>query len=100
MSCSECRGYSVSHCPICSPETRMVECPDCGGKGKFYYAFDIDTNREVEVTEAAYRCLPDTEALARKRGQHFVKYDTEVCETCDGEGEVECEELDYEPDYD
>ncbi len=77
----------------------MVECPECGGKGTFYYAYKVETGEAVEVTEAAYNCLPETEEMAISKGQNYYKCDEEVCEVCDGAGEVEYEE-DYEPDYD
>lgn len=77
----------------------MVECPECGGKGVFYYAYDIDTDKDVECTKTAYDLLPETEEEARLKGGNYIKGGQEVCENCDGTGEVEYEP-DYEPDYD
>lgn len=34
--CEVCNGYPG--CPCCSPEPKMIECPDCGGSG--YYDQD------------------------------------------------------------
>lgn len=39
--------------------------------------------------------LPETEEEAIAKRMHFIKGEKEICEVCDGEGEVE-----YEPDYD
>lgn len=99
MACSECRGYGVSYCPICSPEPTMIVCPTCGGKGTFHYAYDIENDKDVECTGATYECLPENEDIARSRNQHYCKGYFETCEVCDGTGEIEYEP-DYEPDYD
>lgn len=97
MSCSVCNGHPG--CPCCTPEPTMIECPTCGGKGYFYYAYDIENDREIECTEAAYECLPMTEDDARAKTQHYCRGEKEVCEVCDGTGEIEYEP-DYEPEYD
>lgn len=94
MACSECAPYGVSYCPICSPEPQMVECPACGGKGRTYFAFNIERRTTTECTETAYNCLPEDEDVAASLNQNYCKGDIEVCEVCDGEGTVE-----YEPDY-
>ncbi len=61
-------------------EPDMETCNECGGCGKRF--FDEDGN---EVTECEYALFPD-------------KYEVEVCDYCDGTGEVETEP--YEPDPD
>lgn len=96
MACSECRGYGVSYCPCCSPEPKFLPCASCDGKGRIYYAWDIRRETDVEVTETAYKCLPDNEASALQKGQNFYKYEVEVCLACDGTGEVEADS-DFQP---
>lgn len=80
-------------------EPTMVECTACNGKGKHWYAYDIDADRDTECTELVWNMLPETEEEARARGEHFIRGEEEICEVCNGEGEVEYEE-DYEPDPD
>ncbi len=81
MSCSECAPYGLSSCPMCEVEPKMETCPMCEGHCYFYY--DDDGNR---VEESEYLKFPD-------------KYIKEVCEHCDGEGEVEVEPCEPDPDY-
>ncbi len=95
MACSVCNGHP--NCPCCSPEPNMIECPSCGGKGKYYYAYDYENDREVEVTETAYACLPANEDIARSLNQNYCQSEVVECEVCNGEGVIEYE---YEPDYD
>lgn len=75
--CEVCHGHP--NCPVCGPEPRMMQCPDCGGAGYTYYDEDGD-----KITEAIYNQLP---AKQRERI---------ICDRCEGTGEIED---DYEPDY-
>ena len=95
MACSVCNGHP--NCPCCSPEPNMIECPSCGGKGKYHYAYDYENDREVECTETAYQCLPENEDCARQLNQNYSKGSIVECDVCNGEGVIEYE---YEPDYD
>lgn len=70
-------------------EPHMVKCEAC----------DFEKDEEIECTEQAWCCLPETEEHARSLNQHYIRGEQETCEVCDGVGEVEYEE-DYEPDYD
>jgi hypothetical protein len=76
----------------------MVECAACAGKGYHWFAYDINADEDVECTEETWNIIPETEEEAIAKGQHFIRSYKEICEVCDGIGEVECE-LDYE-DYD
>lgn len=80
-------------------EPRMVECPACGGKGHHWHAYNIRDNRETECTELVWGMLPETEEEAEAKGENFCQGEVEVCEVCDGEGEVE-DDTDCEPDPD
>ena len=76
-------------------EPRMMECPACGGKGYHWHAYDLLKFHDVEVPERTWMVLPDTEEEAEVRCCRYCKGEKEVCEVCDGSGEVE-----YEPDCD
>lgn len=77
----------------------MVKCEACNGKGKHWYAYNIETNKDIECTETTWNALPATEELAEIIRSRYMRGEVEVCEVCDGTGEVEYEE-DYEPEYD
>lgn len=98
MNCPLGAEYD-SQAPWHQKEPHMVKCEACNGIGYHYYAYNFDTNRESECTETAYMLLPESEEEARRTRGHYVKGVKEICEVCDGVGEVEYEE-DYEPDYD
>lgn len=51
-----------------------------------------------ECTETEWENLPDTEEEAKALDLMQIKGEKEICEVCNGEGEVEQEP--YEPDYD
>lgn len=93
MACSVCNGHP--NCPCCSPEPIIIERPSCGGNGKFHYAYDYENDKEVEVTETAYACLPANEDIARTLNQNYCQSEVVECNICNGEGMIE-----YEPDYD
>lgn len=98
MACSECRGYAVTYCPICSPEPTMVKCTVCDGRGRIPYGYDMETGDHFECTEEEYDRLPKDEDEAMRLGETACQGVIETCEVCHGEGKVEYEE-DYEPDY-
>ena len=80
-------------------ESHHVKCEACNGDGYHYYAYNFEIDEETECTKDVWNTLPKTEEQARICNQHYIQGDKEICEMCDGEGEVEYEE-DYEPDYD
>lgn len=88
MACSVCAGYLDYNCPCCGKETVMVECPDCDGKGVYYFAFDTMYRRSARVTELTYEILPDNEDEAKELNARWCKGCIEVCETCRGDGEI------------
>lgn len=89
MSCSVCAGYSGVSCPCCGEQARLRTCQDCNGRGHSgFFKFDILTRRDIEVDEAEYRMLPDTEDLADAMGLRFCKQELDICPVCDGEGFV------------
>lgn len=92
-------GADTPDAPWNEKEPHMVKCEACDGNGYHYYAYDFEKDEEIECTEQAWCCLPETEEHARSLNQHYIQGEKETCEVCDGVGEVEYEE-DYEPDYD
>ncbi len=102
MSCGG--GYPLGaeydpRAPWNEKEPVMVKCEACDGKGKHWYAYDISANRETECTETTWNILPETEELAEASRNRYMRGEVEICEVCDGSGEIEYEE-DFEPDYD
>ena len=102
MSCGG--GYPLgaeydSRAPWNEKEPTMVKCEACDGKGKHWYAYNIETNSETECTENAWNALPETEELAEAVRSRYMRGEVETCEVCDGSGKIEYEE-DFEPDYD
>ena len=88
-----CGGYPLGaeydpRAPWNQKEPTMVKCEACNGNGKHWYAYNIEANTE-----------PETEELADATRSHYMRGEVEICEVCDGTGEVEYEE-DYEPEYD
>lgn len=63
-------------------------CPVCNGEPLKYWAYNLQRDCSVEVTERAYKLLPKTEEEALKKGQHYCQYEVEQCEHCNGTGEV------------
>ncbi len=50
MSCAVCCGHPG--CPVCSPEPRMIDCPECGGNGCFtYYEEGEEMMQECECCQ-------------------------------------------------
>lgn len=99
-----CGGYPLGaandpRAPYNQPDPVEIECPDCAGTGyaEEPYALDLDGN-EVKVTEAAWLCLPDSEALARQLGQRYYKAPREECDTCEGTGRIEVDPADLDDD--
>lgn len=82
MSCTLCAGYGGS-CPVCEEEPKMITCPECNGEGMFYYV------GEELVDKQTY----DKVKLLVPKACGSIK-----CESCDGEGKIE--EEPYEPDPD
>ena len=80
-------------------EPRYVKCEACNGKGCHWYAYNFEKNEDTECTEETWWCLPETEEDAEAKRQHYIRGEIEICDVCDGVGEVEYED-DYEPDYD
>ena len=74
--CDICNGHP--NCPVCQTSTTLEKsCPECEGKGHYYYDFDGS-----EITKDHYDKLHENER---------EKYS---CDICDGEGVIE-----YEPEY-
>lgn len=80
-------------------EPHMVKCENCDGTGYHYYAYNFEEDEETECSEEEWESLPETEEYALHISQSCIRGNKEICEVCDGEGEVEYDE-DYEPDYD
>lgn len=78
-------------------EPHYVKCEACNGKGYHWHAYNFHTDNETECTKETWLCLPKFEEFAGTG--HYIQGKKEICEVCDGVGEVEYEE-DYEPDYD
>lgn len=78
-------------CPCCGKDAIMTTCPDCNGIGVYHYALDVYSGNSVQVTQAAYSLLPATEDEAIKRGNRYYKWGAEICQRCNGEGEIEME---------
>ncbi len=98
MACGVCMGINSDRCPVCGKDTQYVPCPDCDGKGyKKWYAVDIRTGEEVEITDTAWMCLPPTASQAYTKGDNYYRGYREQCDLCDGTGEVEFDPaFDYE----
>lgn len=86
-SCEHCHG-NYPNCPICGQEPAMRTCPDCEGIGYRYYIFNEDTNEVTECTEEEYSRYPN-ERLARITNKSIYGLEPEVCERCEGRGEIE-----------
>lgn len=95
--CEVCHGHP--NCTVCSPEPRMIECAACQGQGYVWYRYDLEENRETEVTEEEFNALPADETEAIEKGLRYCQGEKETCSVCDGTGEVEDYEL-YEPEWD
>lgn len=76
----------------------MIECAACQGQGFIWHRYDLEQNRETEVTEEEFNALP-SEDEAYEKGLRYCQGEKETCSVCDGTGEVEDEEL-YEPEWD
>lgn len=87
MSCSECKPYGLSSCPMC--EEPPKECPSCRGFGVVdCTALNIVTDEEVEVTQETYYCLPATKMEAEQKRQNYIRHGKETCHRCGGSGLV------------
>lgn len=97
MACEVCMGINSDRCPICGKEPEMKTCPDCDGTGySTYWAIDIRTDEEVEVTPLVWSILPETKEEAESKRQNFIKSECEECQRCGGTGEVEDEDGPYD----
>jgi hypothetical protein len=67
----------------------MSKCEACGGDGKRWYAYGIETGLEPECTKRCWDALPETEEQAEAKGKHYIKGEVETCEVCNGDGVVE-----------
>lgn len=76
-------------------EPTMVKCEACDGNGYHWHSYDFVADHETECTEEEWEALPEDEEEAEALGLTCIKGEKEVCDACDGEGEIE-----YEPDYD
>lgn len=70
-------------------EPLTTTCKACKGKGQRFYAYHIEQDLCKECTKETYNLLPDTEEEAIRHRQHFIKWDVEICEACQGKGVVE-----------
>lgn len=88
MSCPVCEGHNTNNCPVCS-DLDTVVCPECAGEGYTkYYAFNIHTRKETEVTPLVYSMLPEDEDTALARRENYCQGDAKECRFCGGRGEV------------
>lgn len=69
--CEVCHGHP--NCPVCSPEPRMIECAACQGQGYVWYRYDLEENRETEVTEKEFNALPADETEAIEKGLRYCQ---------------------------
>lgn len=83
MSCSVCRGHDSRNCPCCGGSS---VCPECGGTGKAFTAYDMEKDAIIKVSEDEYRMLPEDEDEANELGVRYYREDIIDCEMCDGEG--------------
>lgn len=86
------------YAPWNESEPHYVPCGACGGKGKHWYACDVESGRETECTEETWRALPETDEEADTAQSSHIKGSVETCDICNGYGEVEYEE-DFIPDF-
>ena len=87
MSCPVCQGYSSENCPSCS-DKKQHTCPACNGEGTRYYAFNIHSRIEFEVSKGYYYLLPSDEDEAYDMMQDECQCEKKVCKTCWGTGEA------------
>lgn len=87
MSCPVCQGYSSENCPSCS-KTETRTCPTCNGEGVRYYAFNIHTRIEFEVSKDYYYTLPYDEDEAYDMRVDECQCEKISCKTCWGAGDV------------
>ncbi len=80
-------------------EPTMVKCKACNGNGYHWFAYHIDTGHETECTEGIWNSLLVDEDEAFSKGENCIRGEVEKCSVCDGEGEVEYDYEDFEPDY-
>lgn len=70
-------------------EPRTCACKSCRGTGYKFYAYDLSSNKEYEVTEEEYQSLYEDEDEAADAGIAIIKGDEVECDECQGIGEVE-----------
>ena len=88
MSCPVCEGHNTNSCPVCSGLDTVV-CPECGGEGySRYFAFNIHTRQEIEVSPIEYASLPEDEDIAAANRLTFCQGEAKECKFCGGKGEV------------
>lgn len=69
-------------------------CTHCNGTGHTpYLAFNIVSRQTTPVTETAWLMLPKTEDEAESKNENYCRIEIERCRCCDGEGEVDCDDL-------
>lgn len=90
--CKKCRGGGDIECPDCSG-TGESKCPKCNGVG--------NTNREVECPdckgEGRVRKVIRKVACGPCKGSGVIY---EICDKCDGSGDVKCKKCDGNGDVD
>lgn len=69
MSCPVCRGYVGVECPACGHRCELPEEP------AKYYALNIVTRKDVEVTGSAWHALPKDEDDAERQGKRYCRQD-------------------------
>lgn len=75
----------------------MTECDCCKGTGYIYYAYNFVTRESTECSEEDYYKLPDSIGATFAFGGQLIKGEIEICQECDGQGEVKREP--YEREY-
>lgn len=84
--------------PYNQDEPEIVTCPDCGGDGYHYSAWNIRTGQTQNISHEQWSSLPADEDEAEAMDIEWVRNEPEACNTCDGTGEVEKDDEPDDPD--
>ena len=67
--CGLCMGMNSDRCPNNPENSSEAE------EVVRYFAFDLRTRKDVEVTEATWLCLPPDENMAEALGKRYCRQD-------------------------
>jgi hypothetical protein len=79
-----------SSAPYNQVEVPKVKCEVCDGEGYIYYSYNIETDQLKEISKEEWERLP-TEEVAMAEGIFLCQSKPEMCDNCDGTGEVDDE---------